>query len=78
MKAEEIVNRCQNCGGTKKEHRQKKCPTRLTQTTWKPWTIAEYEIAEALGKATARELRGEGKQAGKEMRAEILGENGNG
>jgi alpha-L-arabinofuranosidase len=50
MTDERIISLCQNCGDTKKEHGARKpwkCPTRLADTNWKPWTVAEYREAVA-------------------------------
>jgi hypothetical protein len=50
----DITKRCQNCGGLKKEHRIRKpyrCPTRLTESYWKPWTIEAFEEAVKAGEA---------------------------
>jgi hypothetical protein len=49
------TTRCQNCGGTKKEHGTKakafRCPTKLTESYWTPW--ASNEEYEAVAKASA-------------------------
>jgi hypothetical protein len=53
----DVTRRCQNCGGTRKEHRVRKpyrCPTRLAETYWTPWTVEEYEAAEAASAARAQ------------------------
>jgi hypothetical protein len=54
MTKEQIISRCINCGGTKKEHGVKKpyrCPTKLEESYWNPWTAEAYEAAEEAGKA---------------------------
>lgn len=56
MKAFDVTTRCQNCGGTRKEHHVRKpyrCPTRLTESCWLPWTVEAYEAAEKAGKIEA-------------------------
>lgn len=47
-------DRCQNCGDTKKQHRQGKCRTRRGETKWKPWTETEWFLAVKQGEATLR------------------------
>lgn len=41
------AGRCENCGGTKAEHRKRgaKCPTRLTDTRYLPWTPESLALA---------------------------------
>lgn len=46
------ADRCQNCGGTRKEHGVRKpyrCQTRLRESYWLPWTREVYEAAVAAG-----------------------------
>lgn len=50
---------CQNCGGYKKEHHKRapyRCPTRLKETYWEPWTVEGYEAA---AKASADKAQAE-------------------
>jgi hypothetical protein len=61
MTNEQIVSRCENCGGLKREHRRRggalKCPTRLKDSEWKPWTVEGYQAAEDAGKLASEEMR---------------------
>lgn len=48
MTDQQITSRCENCGGLKKEHgvrKPYKCPTRLKDTAWTPWTVESYAAA---------------------------------
>lgn len=59
-KAFDPTLRCQHCGGTRKEHAIRKpyrCPTRLSESYWKPWEPGEYETAVEAAKATTQEER---------------------
>lgn len=56
----DVTNRCQNCGGLKKEHGKRapfRCSTRLTESNFLPWTVEGYEQAEKASaeQAAARE-----------------------
>jgi len=56
----DVTARCEHCGGLKKEHHKRapfKCPTRLSENNWKPWTEEGYEEAtrESREKAAAEE-----------------------
>ena len=57
MTNEKITTRCQHCGGTRKEHGTRKpyrCPTKLAESYWAPWTVEAYEAAVERGKRTAQ------------------------
>jgi hypothetical protein len=46
------TTRCQHCGGLRREHHRRapyRCPTRLAETYWTPWTWAAYKQAEKDG-----------------------------
>lgn len=54
MTIKDITTGCQNCGGLRKEHGMLKpyrCATRLKESYWLPWTVADYQAAVAAGKA---------------------------
>jgi hypothetical protein len=52
----DVTKRCQHCGGLRKEHGTRapyKCPTRLSEDFWTPWTLEAYEQAEQAAAAKA-------------------------
>jgi hypothetical protein len=60
MNTPDVTMRCQNCGCFKREHSRPspfRCPTRLYEAYWKPWTVEEYEAAEKAGQALHRVVR---------------------
>ena len=66
MTDKQITSRCQNCGSTRKEHAVRKpwrCPTRLQESYWKPWTVAEYEEAQRVAAAHVTRARAKTAQA---------------
>lgn len=53
---EPMTQRCQHCGGLRKEHAKRapyKCPTRMSESYWSPWTVEAYEAATAASAAKA-------------------------
>lgn len=53
------THRCKHCGGLKREHNKRapyRCPTKLAETYWEPWTTDEWEASE---KASADKAQAE-------------------
>lgn len=48
-----MSGRCENCGWTKKDHRQGKCPSKIRNTCWKPWTV-QVKLVSAIGALVAK------------------------
>lgn len=51
------TDRCQHCGGFKKEHNKRapyRCQTKLAETYWEPWTTDKWEAAEKASAAKAQ------------------------
>lgn len=51
------LNRCQNCGDVKSNHRLGKCQTSLKETRWKPWTEEAWAAAVVAGDLAIAELK---------------------
>ena len=48
----DITKQCMHCGGSRKEHRNRRCLPRKKGTSWESWTVAAYLEAVRQGEET--------------------------